>query len=191
MRTCRLHTLVVALLFAAGTCGAANPGWESADSGLIADVGPRNDEIPGILGPVPSESVLQLQPLPGVHSGLLTDPLDELASPALPEVSGLPGGALNDGALNVIESETSHHWSTDPSRYTGARFADTSGIHLPAFDEIERMPMLLPTESESFFMEFVVFPTLAAALLVLIVAIFVIRIHRRRSRDRVRVLLHA
>ncbi|HNS22062.1 MAG TPA: hypothetical protein PKH24_16275 [Sedimentisphaerales bacterium] len=83
-------------------------------------------------------------------------------------------------------------WRVDPAKSSGPGLAGVGrGVQPVSLDELDRVPGSSPTTRAAFVMEIIVFPALAAVVLVLACRLLVLRIHDRRSIRRFERLLHA
>ena len=87
---------------------------------------------------------------------------------------------------------TGNLWMAEPKTDSGIGSLNAGGnIALTASDDGDWTPTPLAATWESFLMEFIVFPFLAAMVSVLAVSLLVLRVRRRRSRRRTHQLLQA
>ncbi|MBP7050525.1 MAG: hypothetical protein KBE65_05885 [Phycisphaerae bacterium] len=83
-------------------------------------------------------------------------------------------------------------WRVDPAKSSGPGLAGVGrGVQPVSLDELDRVPGSSPTTRAAFVMEIIVFPALAAMVLVLACRLLVLRIRDRRSIRRFERLLQA
>jgi len=200
MKACGI--IAVAVLLFVGTVQAVSTISALSSKGLTqiqaGQIGPPGPWDGGIAG----EQGYPLQMLSG-SEGLFSSESPvccDLPTFELGESATCPAEAVEDApeqlAADVIDSlgadtqwRTDRHWNTIARTSYEAGFVGAGSIVLPAFDEGRWILTPLPTTRESFIMEFIVFPTLAAMMLILATRLLMLRVRRRRSRSRNQQLL--
>lgn len=168
------------------------------EPGLVGPPGPWNewlrdapeqtlrilDESEGVL-----RSALEIRPDLWVSAlGETTTSLNEVVEDAAEHATASPIGAWDP----KLSWATAHHWSLDAGRYSDPGFVNAGGsIRLSTSDGVSRMPSSLRITRATYIMVIIVFPALAAMVLVLAGRLFLLRFHRRRSVRRFEQLLQA
>jgi hypothetical protein len=204
MRTYGITGIALLLLAAAGQAASTvstltGKGTAQTQVGLVGPPGPWNEKMQD----VPEQAVQILDPSEGMllqpALELCPDPWLSTLDEAAPSLTLAVEDATGRRATRLIGGHDSNtgwgadrYWSTDLAKPSDPGFVIAgSGDGLPAFDDIDRVPGSQQTTRAAFVMEVIVFPALAAMVLVLLGRQLVLRVHRRRSGHRFEQLLQA